>query len=98
MKSLPISHYHFLFRSESKICLHITALNEALTAEVQRLKVATAELSGGDTSRFQQLSINPQMFQLRHHQATQITIHQLHHQQQSQQSNDDTSHNNESSE
>ncbi|KAG8364394.1 hypothetical protein BUALT_Bualt19G0124300 [Buddleja alternifolia] len=43
------------------------ALNEALTAEVQRLKLATAELSG-DTSKFQQLSINPQMFQLRQQQ------------------------------
>ncbi|XAR59089.1 hypothetical protein NMG60_11014733 [Bertholletia excelsa] len=38
------------------------ALNEALTAEVQRLKLATAELTG-DPSKFQQLSINPPMFQ-----------------------------------
>lgn len=37
------------------------ALNEALTAEVQRLKIATAELSG-DASKFQQLSLNPQMY------------------------------------
>ncbi|GFY89890.1 Basic-leucine zipper (bZIP) transcription factor family protein [Actinidia rufa] len=39
------------------------ALNEALTAEVQRLKIVTAELSA-DPSKFQQLSISPQMFQL----------------------------------
>ncbi|XP_028064152.1 uncharacterized protein LOC114267313 [Camellia sinensis] len=45
------------------------ALNEALTTEVQRLKLATAEVSG-DPSKFQQLSINPQMFQ-RHHQQQQ---------------------------
>ncbi|XP_059647561.1 bZIP transcription factor 29 [Cornus florida] len=37
------------------------ALNEALSAEVQRLKLATAELSG-ESSKFQQLSINSQMF------------------------------------
>ncbi|KAL6517391.1 hypothetical protein OROMI_033092 [Orobanche minor] len=55
------------------------ALNEALTAEVQRLKLATAELSG-DASKFQQLSISPQMFQLRHQQqqqANQLSMHQM---------------------
>lgn len=58
----------------------MTALNEALTTEVQRLKLATAELNG-DTSKFQQLSINPQLFQLRHQQA----MHQSQQQQQQQQ-------------
>ncbi|XP_075492745.1 bZIP transcription factor 29-like [Primulina tabacum] len=56
------------------------ALNEALTAEVQRLKIATSELSD-DATKFQQLSINPQMFQLRQ-QPTQLNVHQLQHQQQ----------------
>ncbi|CAA0807686.1 Basic-leucine zipper (bZIP) transcription factor family protein [Striga hermonthica] len=59
------------------------ALNEALTAEVQRLKLATAELAG-DTSKFQQLSISPQMFQLRQQQMAQMQNQQ---QKQSQQSN-----------
>lgn len=54
----------------------MTALNEALTAEVQRLKIATAELNG-DAAKFQQLSLNPQMFQLQRQQATQLNIHQL---------------------
>ncbi|KAH6756136.1 Basic-leucine zipper transcription factor family protein [Perilla frutescens var. hirtella] len=48
------------------------ALNEALTGEVQRLKIATAELSG-DPSKFQQFSMNPQMFQLRQQQ---MNMHQ----------------------
>lgn len=63
------------------MCL-LSALNEALTAEVQRLKLATA-----DPSKLQQLSINSQMFQLRQQQqATQMNMHhQL--QQQSQQVN-----------
>ncbi|KAG6411962.1 hypothetical protein SASPL_124618 [Salvia splendens] len=56
------------------------ALNEALTAEVQRLKFATTELSG-NPSKFQQY---PQMFQLRHQQATQTNMHQLQQQQQQQ--------------
>ena len=47
----------------AKMWVLVTALNEALTAEVQRLKIATAELSA-DPSKFQQLSISPQMFQL----------------------------------
>ncbi|XP_051134949.1 bZIP transcription factor 29 [Andrographis paniculata] len=51
------------------------ALNEALTAEVQRLKLASGELSE-DTSKFQQLSINPQIYQ-------QLNMHQLQQQQQS---------------
>lgn len=56
------------------------ALNEALREEVQRLKIATAELNG-DPSKFQQLSLNPSMFQLRQQQATQVNMHQLHQQQ-----------------
>ncbi|KAL7125450.1 hypothetical protein ABFS83_14G118400 [Erythranthe nasuta] len=47
------------------------ALNEALTGEVQRLKIANAELNG-DTSKFQQLSINSQMFQLRQQHSQQM--------------------------
>ncbi|XP_047310756.1 bZIP transcription factor 29-like [Impatiens glandulifera] len=49
------------------------ALNEALSAEVQRLKMITAEMNGGDPSKFQQLSLNPQMFQV-HHQQQQQTL------------------------
>ncbi|KAJ9549173.1 hypothetical protein OSB04_021716 [Centaurea solstitialis] len=45
------------------------ALNEALTADVQRLKMMATELSG-DAAKFSQLSINPQMFQLHHQQQT----------------------------
>lgn len=41
---------------------HLIALNEALTAEVQRLKIATAELNG-DSHLIQQHSVNPMMFQ-----------------------------------
>ncbi|CAK9142097.1 unnamed protein product [Ilex paraguariensis] len=69
------------------------ALNEALTAEVQRLKIATAEL-GGESAKFQQLSINPQMFQFNQQHASQLNIHQLPQQQQqsqSQQQNSSTS-------
>ncbi|KAH0643336.1 hypothetical protein KY290_034949 [Solanum tuberosum] len=59
------------------------ALNEALTAEVQRLKIATAELSA-DASKFQQLSLNPQMFQSQQQQSNQLNMHQLQQQQQQQ--------------
>lgn len=52
------------------------ALNEALTAEVQRLKLATAELNG-DPSKYQQLAMSSQMFQLHQQQAAQLNIHQL---------------------
>uniref|UniRef100_A0A0V0HQA7 Putative ovule protein n=1 Tax=Solanum chacoense TaxID=4108 RepID=A0A0V0HQA7_SOLCH len=62
----------------------MTALNEALTAEVQRLKIATAELSA-DASKFQQLSLNPQMFQSQQQQSNQLNMHQLQQQQQSSQ-------------
>ncbi|CAN4112470.1 unnamed protein product [Withania somnifera] len=60
------------------------ALNEALTAEVQRLKITTAELSA-DASKFQQLSLNPQMFQSQQEQSNQLNMHQLQQQQQQQQ-------------
>nr|XP_043607928.1 bZIP transcription factor 29-like [Erigeron canadensis] len=46
------------------------ALNDTLTAEVQRLKIMRMELSG-DAVNFSQLSINPQMFQLHHQQSQQ---------------------------
>ncbi|KAJ8530235.1 hypothetical protein K7X08_037070 [Anisodus acutangulus] len=61
------------------------ALNEALTAEVQRLKIATAELSA-DASKFQQLSLNPQMFHSQQPQSNQLNMHQLQQQQQQQSS------------
>ncbi|RVW93348.1 putative transcription factor PosF21 [Vitis vinifera] len=63
------------------------ALNEALTAEVQRLKLATAELGGESQASkclVPQLSVNPQMFHLHHQQPTQLNIHQLQQQQQQQ--------------
>ncbi|KAF2321566.1 hypothetical protein GH714_031007 [Hevea brasiliensis] len=62
------------------------ALNEALTAEVRRLKLAAAELSGdSDPTKgmVQQLAINSQMFQLQQPQSSQQNIHQLQQQQQS---------------
>lgn len=51
------------------------ALNEALAAEVQRLKLAAAEVNGEAqlSSRMaQQLSINHQMFQMQHQQQNQL--------------------------
>lgn len=62
------------------------ALNEALTGEVQRLKIATSELSA-ESTKFQQLSINPQMFQLHQQQSSQLNMHQLQQQKQQQQQN-----------
>ncbi|PAN51817.1 hypothetical protein PAHAL_9G622700 [Panicum hallii] len=59
------------------------ALNEALTAEVQRLKLATAELgdscSSNNLAQQLQLSAQDQMFQLQHQQqqATPIPFYQL---------------------
>lgn len=47
------------------------ALNETLTAEVQRLKIMRMELSGDAAASFSQLSISPQMFQFHHHQEQQ---------------------------
>ncbi|XP_059654046.1 bZIP transcription factor 29-like [Cornus florida] len=61
------------------------ALNDTLSAEVQRLKLVTAEL-GGETSKFQQLSINPQMFQLHQQQANQFNLQQFQQQQEQSQS------------
>ncbi|GER42318.1 basic-leucine zipper transcription factor family protein [Striga asiatica] len=77
------------------------ALNDALTGEVQRLKLATTELTG-DASKFQQLSLSPQMFQLCQNQQQQQAMAQMQHQQQqqqkqSQQSNGNGSTKNESS-
>ncbi|KAK8606106.1 hypothetical protein V6N13_102864 [Hibiscus sabdariffa] len=66
------------------------ALNETLTAEVRRLKLATQELGGeSDPSKgmvSQQLPVNHQMFQLhQQQQSSQLNIpHQFHHQQQQQ--------------
>ncbi|XP_017971734.1 PREDICTED: transcription factor RF2a [Theobroma cacao] len=62
------------------------ALNEALTAEVRRLKLATQELGGdSDPSKgmvSQQLSVNHQMFQLHQQQSSQLNIsHQFQQQQ-----------------
>ncbi|KAK9065185.1 hypothetical protein SSX86_016568 [Deinandra increscens subsp. villosa] len=51
------------------------ALNEALTAEVQRLKITTAELNG-DAAKFSQLSINPHMFHLHQQQQVRQMQHQ----------------------
>jgi hypothetical protein len=57
-------------------------------AEVQQLKIATAELSGEHPSKCMvpQLSVNPQMFQLmqQQQQSNQLNIHQLQQQQQQQ--------------
>ncbi|KAK4804722.1 hypothetical protein SAY86_004539 [Trapa natans] len=61
------------------------ALNEALTAEVQRLKLATAGLNGDPSLSSKmmvqpQLSGNPQMFSLHHQQqqhSAQVNTHQL---------------------
>lgn len=63
------------------------ALNEALTAEVQHLRLTAAECSGEGylaDCMAQQLSINQQMFQLQHPQPTQL-YHLLQQQQQQQQ-------------
>ncbi|XP_010940929.2 LOW QUALITY PROTEIN: bZIP transcription factor 29 [Elaeis guineensis] len=68
------------------------ALNEALTAEVQRLKLAAGEITEAHLSKSlnQQMSLNPQLFHLqqrqsqqqRHQQSTQIPLFQLQPQQQ----------------
>ncbi|KAK4477194.1 hypothetical protein RD792_016408 [Penstemon davidsonii] len=65
------------------------ALDEALTAEIQRLKYSMA------ASRNQQISINCQMYQLHQQQVSQLNMHQLQQQQDQQQpSNDNTPTNN----
>ncbi|GLT86133.1 hypothetical protein SLE2022_042950 [Rubroshorea leprosula] len=65
------------------------ALNEALTAEVRRLKLVTQDLSGdADPSKgmvSQQHPINSQMFQLQQQQLSQLSIHQQQQQHQQQQ-------------
>lgn len=62
------------------------ALNEALTADVRRLKLATQEMaSDSDPSKGmanQQLPMNSQMFQVHQQQPSQLNIHQLQHQHQ----------------
>ncbi|KAI4297700.1 hypothetical protein L6164_037577 [Bauhinia variegata] len=65
-----------------RVPAYLTALNEALTAEVQRLKIATAELNGDSrpsNNLIPQLSFNPQMFQLQQQQhppsSSQLNIH-----------------------
>ncbi|PON93853.1 Basic-leucine zipper transcription factor [Trema orientale] len=63
------------------------ALNEALSAEVQRLKLAAAELGSEahlSNCMAQQLSINQQMFQLQHRQPVQLNLYQMQQQQQQQ--------------
>ncbi|KAJ0009752.1 hypothetical protein Pint_34819 [Pistacia integerrima] len=59
----------------------MTALNEALTAEVRRLKIATQELPrDSDPSKgmvSQQVPMNSQMFQLHPQQSSQQNMHQL---------------------
>ncbi|XP_071701415.1 bZIP transcription factor 29-like [Rutidosis leptorrhynchoides] len=65
------------------------ALNEALTAEVQRLKITTAELNG-NAAKFSQLTISPHMYQMhqqQQQQARQMQQQQNQQQQQSQQEN-----------
>lgn len=58
-----------------------TALNEALTAEVQRLKLATAELgdscSSNSLAQQIQLSAHDQAFELHQQQAMPIAFYQL---------------------
>ncbi|EOY14948.1 hypothetical protein QUC31_000301 [Theobroma cacao] len=64
------------------------ALNEALAAEVQRLKVTAAELSGEahlSSCMAQQLSLNHPMFQLQPQQPQQVNVYQMQQQQQHQQ-------------
>lgn len=64
------------------------ALNEALGAEVQRLKLAAAEIGGEahlSNCMAQQLSLNQQIFQMQHQQQVQLNLYQLQQQQQQQQ-------------
>lgn len=61
-------------KATNAVFLHVvdmTALNEALTAEVQRLKLATTELNGDSLSSkgmVPQLSMNPQIYQMQQQQ------------------------------
>lgn len=66
----------------------LAALNEALAAEVQRLKLTAAEISGeGHLSNrmAQQLSINNQMYQVQNQQPNQVNAYQMQRQQSQQQ-------------
>lgn len=57
-----------------------TALNEALTSEVQRLKLAAQEITPNANNRMgQQLHVNPQLYQM--HQQPMQTAYQLQQQQ-----------------
>ncbi|KAK1394921.1 putative serine/threonine-protein kinase pakB [Heracleum sosnowskyi] len=74
------------------------ALNEALTSEVQRLKIAAADLNG-ESSKFQHLSLNSQMFQFhQQQQPNQLSVRQLQQQQSQLQQNGCTDRNHESAE
>lgn len=71
-----------ILRMHTYNCSIETALNEALTAEVRRLKLATQEItSDSDPSKGmvtqQQLPINSPMFQLHQQQSSQLNMHQL---------------------
>lgn len=63
------------------------ALNEALTAEVQRLKVATGELreAHSSSSLNQQLPMNSQMLHIAHQSMQQLSIYQLQQEQEQEQ-------------
>lgn len=60
--------------------IDMAALNDALAAEVQRLKLTATEVSGETllSSRMaHQLSISHQMFQMQHQQPNQINVYEL---------------------
>ncbi|XWS25872.1 hypothetical protein CRYUN_Cryun27aG0105000 [Craigia yunnanensis] len=64
----------------AQVTMLLVALNEALAAEVQRLKLTAAELSGeAHLSNYmaQQLSINHPMFQLQPQQSQQLNVYQM---------------------
>ncbi|KAK9108975.1 hypothetical protein Sjap_017035 [Stephania japonica] len=61
------------------------ALNETLTAEVQRLRLSTGELGGemrSSNPMVQQLSMNAQAFQMRSNEQTHLSMYQLQRQRQ----------------
>ena len=67
------------------MCTHYAALNEALTAEVQRLKLATGEITDGRMAKSLQQQMNSQMLQLQQLQQQQAPQSQQQGQQQQQQ-------------
>lgn len=76
-----------MFISLSFVLFAFAALNEALSAEVHRLKLAAAELGGEahlSNCMAQQLSINQQMFQMQNRQPVQLNLYQMQQQQQQQ--------------